>query len=86
MGPPPGCVVLEGIRKQVEQDLRDKPVSTLLYGLCISSHLQVFALPSLTSRMMHYELGDKINPLPLKLLLLMVFYHSKNILTKMAVQ
>lgn len=34
-----GQVVPDGIRKQAEQDMENKPVVTLLYCLCINSFL-----------------------------------------------
>jgi hypothetical protein len=40
----PGQVVLGSIRKQAEQAMGNKPVSSTLHGLCISSCLQVPAL------------------------------------------
>jgi hypothetical protein len=39
-----GLVVLGSIRKQAEQAVESKPVSSTLHGLCISSCLQVPAL------------------------------------------
>ena len=40
----PRRMVLGSIRKQAEQAMRNKPVSSTLRGLCISSCLQVPAL------------------------------------------
>jgi hypothetical protein len=37
----PGLVVLGSVRKQAEQAMGSKPVSSTLHGLCISSCLQV---------------------------------------------
>jgi hypothetical protein len=54
----PGLVVLGSIRKQAEQAMESKPVSSTLHGLCISSCLQVAALlefpPSLVLMMNCY--------------------------------
>jgi len=40
----PRLMVLGSIRKQAEQAMRSKPVSSILHGLCLSSCLQVPAL------------------------------------------
>jgi hypothetical protein len=53
-GATPGLVFLNAIRKQAEQTMRSKPVSSIpLHGLCIYSCLQVSAwfelLPCLPS-------------------------------------
>ena len=42
----PEQVILEQVRKQIEEAKGSKPVSSFLYGLCISSYLQVPALSS----------------------------------------
>ena len=42
----PEQVILEQVRKQIEEAKGSKPVSSFLYGLCISSYLQVTALSS----------------------------------------
>jgi hypothetical protein len=39
-----GPVVLSDIRVQIEQSMRNKPESSFLHGLCVSSSLQVPAL------------------------------------------
>ena len=43
----PGLLVLGSLRKQIEQVRVNKPISSTLHGLCISSCLQVPALSKL---------------------------------------
>ena len=75
----PGLVVLGPIRKQAEQAMGSKPVSSTLHGLCISSCLQVPALlvpvltPSTDGLGVH-----QMNSFFCNLLLVMVFHHSNS--------
>lgn len=67
-------VILGGIRKQIQQASKD--------ALCVSSWLQVLALceflPWLLSVIDSYlEVEGKIDSFLLKLLFVIVFYHSK---------
>jgi hypothetical protein len=59
-------VILGYIRKQAEQAMRSRPVSSTFHGVCISSCLQVLALST-------YPDFPEINPfLPWLLLVIML--------------
>ena len=45
-GAMPGLAVLGSTRKQAEQAMGSKPVSSTLHGLCISAYFQVPVLSS----------------------------------------
>jgi hypothetical protein len=79
----PGLVVLGFIRKQAEQALRNKPVSSThlwpLYWLQPpGSHtVEVSALAAFDDELLYRSMSE-INPFLSKLLLDMVFYHSNS--------
>ena len=70
----PGLVVLDSVRKQAEQTMGSKPVSSTLHGLCISSCLQVPALLEFLPHLF-WIMNCYMEVFP-KLFLVVVLYHS----------
>ena len=72
-----GTVVLGSIRKQAEQALESKPVSSTIHGLCLQVPALLEFLPSLLL-MMNCDMEVQAKSFLPEVLLVMLFYHSSS--------